>query len=106
MEKVIVLGLSGCSHCKALMEALTKANILFKFLDVDLKENSDLADRMEALLKIDNYPMVIIEGVGSAKYLHLVSSIEDAKESPVGYATKIGCVSTDSMVVMIKKYIK
>ncbi len=106
MEKVIVLGLSGCSHCNALVEGLTKANIPFEFKDVDLKEHSALADRMEALLKTNDYPMIIIEGIGSAKYLYRVNTIDEAKESPVSFATKVGCVSTDSMVAITKKYLK
>ena len=105
MEKVIVLGLSGCTHCSALVESLTKDNIPFEFKDVDLKEYSNLADRMEALLKTNNYPMIIIEKSSGAKYLYRVDNIEEAKEVPIAYATKIGCVSTDSMVAITKKYL-
>ena len=105
MEKVIVLGLSGCAHCNALVKSLTESNIPFEFRDADLKEHSKLADTMEALLKTNNYPMVIIEKGSGAKYLHFVSTIDEAKEVPVSFATKIGCVSTDSMVAIIKKYL-
>lgn len=106
MEKVIVLGLRGCVHCNALSNSLKEQKIPFEFRDVDLKEHSDLADRMEALLKTNNYPIVIIEKLSGAKYLHFVSTLEEAKEVPVSFATKIGCVSTDSMVAIIKKYLK
>lgn len=105
MEKVIVLGLSGCAHCNALFNSLKEVKVPFEFRDVDLKEHSDLADRMEALLKINNYPIVIIERGKGAKYLYLVSTIDEAKEAPIGFATKVGCVSTDSMVAIIEKYI-
>lgn len=106
MEKVIVLGLSGCSHCESLVVNLTQEGIPFEFRDVDRKEHSALADRMEALLQTNAYPMIIIEGIGSAKYLYRVDTIDEAKESPISFATKIGCVSTDSMVAITKKYLK
>ena len=106
MEKVIVLGLSGCKHCDALQESLKEEKIPFKLLDVDLKENSALADRMEALLKTTHYPMVIIEKSEGAVYLYRVETLNEVKESLVAYATKFGCVTTDSMVALTKKYIK
>ena len=105
MEKVIVLGLSKCTHCKALSKSLEGENIPFEFRDVDLKEHSNLADRMEALLKTNNYPMIIIERLNGAKYLYRVDTIDEAKETPISFATKIGCVSTDSMVAITKKYL-
>ena len=105
MEKVIVLGLRGCVHCNALSNSLKEQKIPFEFRDVDLKEHSDLADRMEALLKTNNYPIIIVERPSGAKYLYLVDTIDEAKERPVSFATKVGCVSTNSMVAIIKKYL-
>jgi glutaredoxin len=104
MERVIVLGLGGCSHCETLTKALKEEKIPFDFIDADV--DGKLADRMEALLKTDTYPMVIIEKLTGAVYLYRVSNINEAKETPIAYATKIGCVSTDSMVAILKKYIK
>jgi glutaredoxin len=105
MEKVIVLGLSGCSHCDALVVNLTQEGIPFEFKDVDLKEHSNLADRMEALLDTNTYPIIIIEALDGVKYLYRVSTMDEVKETPVSFATKIGCVSTDSMVAITKKYL-
>jgi glutaredoxin len=105
MEKVIVLGLNGCVHCEALVKSLKEQNIPFEFRDVDLKEHSSLADRMELLLKTMIYPMIIIERPSGAKYLYRVDTIDEAKETPIPFATKIGCVSTDSMVAITKKYL-
>jgi hypothetical protein len=65
-----------------------------------------LADRVEALLKTNVYPMVIIEKFDGSVYLYRVETLDEAKESPIGYGTKIGCVSTNSMVAILKKYIK
>ena len=104
MEKVIVLGLPGCSHCKALIEGLDNRGILYKLLDAD--SNSQLADRMESLLKTNEYPIVIVEGTRGSTYLYRVDSYEEAKSSPVVYATNVGCVSIDSMIEQIKKYNK
>jgi glutaredoxin len=106
MEQVIVLGLNKCEHCKALQEGLSKEKVPFKLLDVDLKEHSALADRIESLLKTDRYPIIIIERGEGAVYLYRVETLNEAKESPIAYATKIGCVSTDSMIAIAKKYIK
>lgn len=105
MEKVIVLGLRGCGNCNALIESLNEKNIPFEFRDADLKEHSNLADRMEALLKTQIYPMVILEGTYSTKYFYLANTLEEAKEIPISYATKIGCVSPESMATLIKKYL-
>ena len=104
MERVIVLGLSGCSHCETLSQSLKEENIPFKFIDAD--KEGKLADRMEALLKTETYPMIIIERPEGAVYLYRVATLNEAKETPVSYATKVGCVSTDSMVAIMKKYIK
>jgi len=105
MEKVIVLGLSGCSHCDALVVNLTQEGIPFEFKDVDLKEHSNLADRMETLLDTSTYPIIIIERLDGAKYLYRVNTMDEARESPVSFTTKIGCVSTNSMVAITKKYL-
>lgn len=105
MEKVIVLGLRGCGNCNALIESLNEKNIPFEFKDADLKEYTNLADRMEALLKTHIYPMVILEGTYNTKYFYLVDTLKEAKETPISYASKIGCISTDSMATLIKKYL-
>jgi glutaredoxin len=105
MEKVIVLGLNKCVHCEALSKSLKEQDIPFEFRDVDLKEHSSLADRMELLLKTMVYPIIIIEGLSEAKYLYRVDTMDEAKETPIPFATKIGCVSTDSMVAITKKYL-
>ena len=104
MERVIVLGLSGCGHCESLVEKLNEEKIEFEF--VDANDNGKLADKMEALLKTEIYPMVILEKVGSSTYLYRTTSINEAQCSKVGNATKIGCVTSDNMVAIIKKHYK
>ena len=106
MEKVIVLGLRGCGNCNALIESLNEKNIPFEFKDADLKEYSSLADRMETLLKTQIYPMVILEGTYSTKYFYLVDTIEDAKETPISYVTKVGCISPEEIATLIEKNLK
>ena len=104
MERVIVLGLGGCTHCDLLVVGLTQEGVAFDFIDANV--DGVLADRMEALLKTEVYPMIIIERPEGAVYLYRVSNLDEAKETPIGYATKVGCVSTDSMVAITQKYIK
>jgi glutaredoxin len=103
MNEVKVLALDGCNHCKSLVSSLEAKNVPFEI--VNEQENSSLYDRMEAILKINHYPMVIIEGTGSgAVYLYREDSYENAKPTPIGYATKVGCVSIDNMVDQVIKY--
>ena len=106
MEKVIVLGLTECKYCEELKEELKKEVIPYKFLDVELKQNTALADRMEALLKTQHYPMIIIERISGSVYLYRADSLNEAKEAPVSFATKVGCPTINSMVAVAKKYIK
>ena len=70
MEKVIVLGLPDCSHCKTLVEGLDDKGILYKLLDANT--DSKLADRMESLLKTEVYPIVIIERPEGSVYFYRV----------------------------------
>ena len=104
MERVIVLGLGGCPHCDSLVVGLTQEGVAFDFIDANV--DGKLADRMEALLKTEVYPMIIIERSEGAVYLYRVSTVDEAKETPISYATKVGCVTTDSMIAITKKYIK
>ena len=104
MKEVKVLVLDGCSHCEALKASLVQEKITFEILDAN--QNSKLADRMEAILKVNHYPMVIIESGSGAIYLYREDVYEKAKATPIGYAVKIGCASVDMMVDQIKKHLK
>lgn len=104
MERIIVLGLAKCSHCETLSQALKEEKIPFDFIDADI--DGKLADRLEALLKTNNYPMVIIEKSSGSVYLYRVDILSEAKETPIGFGIKVGCTTTDSTVALIKKYIK
>ena len=105
MKEVKVLALRGCNHCESLISSLEAKNVPFEIIDEST--NGSLYDRMEALLKIDYYPMVIIEGTGSgAVYLYREDVYENAKPTPISYATKVGCVSIDNMVEQVIKYSK
>lgn len=104
MERVIVLGLSGCGHCESLSTSLKEENIPFKFIDAD--EDGKFADRMEDLLDTEEYPMVILEDLKDSVYLYRVNSIKESKVTSFKYGTKIGCISVDNMVAIVKKYVK
>jgi hypothetical protein len=83
---------------------LESRGIEFKLVDADV--DNKLADRMEALLKINAYPMVIVERLEGNIYLYREDSYEKAVPSPVAFATKVGCVTIASMIEQIKKYLK
>ena len=104
MERVIVLGLSGCGHCESLVDKLNEEKITFEF--VDANKNDELADRMERLLKTEVYPMVILEKMNGSIYLYRADSIDENQGVKAGFGTKVGCVSTDNMVAIIKKHYK
>jgi hypothetical protein len=80
MERVIVLGLGGCTHCDSLVVNLTQEGVAFDFIDANV--DGKLADRMEALLKTEVYPMIIIERPEGAVYLYRVSDVVEAKKTP------------------------
>ena len=105
MVKVIILGLSGCGHCETLASRLEEEKIPFSFLDAD--KESKLADKLEALLNTETYPIVILEDSIEKTYLYRVNSITEAKTVHwLDGQTKVGCVTIDSMVAAIKQHFK
>ena len=105
MEKLVVLGLPGCLHCDALKDLLSTERIPYELEDVS--GESKLADRLEVFLKTEVYPMVIVQKGSGSIYLYRTANIKDTKEQFLGFGgIKVGCVSTENMVTMIKKYIK
>lgn len=105
MVKVIVLGLSGCGHCETLVSKLKEEKVPFDFLDAD--KEGKLADRLEALLSTETYPIVILENGLEKTYLYRVSSINEAKTIHwLNGEAKVGCVTVDNMVAAIKQHFK
>lgn len=105
MVKVIVLGLSGCGHCETLVSKLEEEKVPFNFLDAD--KEGKLADKLEALLNTETYPIVILENGLEKTYLYRVSSINEAKTIHwLNGETKVGCVTVDNMVAAIKQHFK
>lgn len=104
MERVIVMGVSGCGYCEALVNKLNEDNLKFEYVDANV--DNDLADRMEKLLDTEIYPMVILEKMDGSIYLFRANSITEARTSKIGFGTKVGCITTDSMVAIIKQHYK
>jgi len=98
MKKVRVLRLSGCRHCKELMDRLDNVGIKYESFDAD--EHSDLADQVENFTGIRNYPIVIVTSTDSTPvtYLFKASSTEEVGKTTVKNAIKIGHLTTDSLV--------
>lgn len=104
MVKVTVLGLSGCSHCEALLNRLYEYDIKYELLDANT--NDDLADRLEEYLKTESYPIVIVSKPGRNYYLFRGSTSRDLGiHESSAKATKIGCVTTDVIADHIKTLI-
>lgn len=74
MKKVKVLVLNGCEVCKGLKNILKSNAIEHTILDAD--ENSDLADYIEDLLGVDNYPIIMVEGDVQIAYLYVTHTSE------------------------------
>lgn len=98
MKKVRVLRLSGCRHCKELLEELDSKSISYESFDAD--EHDKLADEVEDFTGIISYPIVIITSKSSIPtfYLYKASSTEEIGESIIGGAVKIGHLTTTSLV--------
>jgi len=106
MLKVRVLGLSGCHWCRALTGELDKLSIPYSFIDVD--SDSVLADRMEALLETDQYPMTIVSNDTQA--LYYIFRPDNAanlgmKRMSEGYC-KVGCRTIDSMLANLTEILE
>lgn len=105
MKEIKVLALNGCSHCESLVSSLKAKNVPFELIDES--KDGALYDRMEVLLRTNQYPMVIIENTGSgAVYLYREETYENAVPTTIPFATKVGCVSIDNMVEQVVKYSK
>lgn len=100
MKKVTVLRLSGCGHCKDLVEALDKAGV--KYTSIDADENGRFADKIEEIVNTDTYPIVIIEVEGLFPfYIFRAQTYEEVGEASLKNAVKIGTMSVESMVEVI-----
>lgn len=74
MKKVKVLVLNGCEVCRGLKNILKSNSIEHTILDAD--GNSELADYVEDLLGIDNYPIIIVERNVQIAYLYVAPTSE------------------------------
>lgn len=101
MVKVRVLGLRGCSYCKALIEELGKLDINYTLLDAN--EHGSLADKIEEFLGVENYPIVIMDTPSTTYYVYGGDTYESLNEVVTGKVVKKGCASTSDMVTYIKK---
>lgn len=96
-KKIRVLYLNGCSHCIEYKEGLNKNKISCEFLDAD--DNDELADSVEELLGIDNYPITIIEKGKETTFLFLTN--DGSRLGPRRLAANVvavGCVDISSIL--------
>lgn len=104
MKKVTVLRLSGCSFCEELVEKLEANNI--PYIPIDANANGKLADKIEALLNTEIYPIVILElGNNPPFYLFRANEYDEVGESTVNGGIKVGTISIDAMVEIISNLI-
>ena len=97
MKKTRVLTLANCNHCKEFKEAIANTSIQCEILDAD--DNDELADSVEDLLLIDNYPIVIVEEGKFTTFIYMTN--DGAKLGPrkIGSnLTAVGCIDVPSMI--------
>lgn len=106
MIKVKVLGLPRCSWCRALTGELDELSIPYSFVNVD--EQPQLADKLEALLETQDYPMVLLEQ--NYETVYYLYRPEGSAHLGLGRASDgcntIGCATIDAMVSNIKNILK
>ena len=104
MKKVTVLRLGGCKYCEELVDELGRRGINYK--SIDANENGALADKVEALIKTDTYPIVILEISGlPTLFLFRAQTSDELGEFMVDGGKKMGVVDVNSMVNIISKLI-
>lgn len=100
------MGLPGCHWCRALTGELDELRIPYSFIDAN--ENGELADKMEALLDADEYPMILISNDSQIiYYIYRPSKVTELGLGKVSHNIyKMGCVTIDSMVSTIDEIFK
>lgn len=97
MKKVRVLTLADCNHCKQFKEAIANTSIQCEILDAD--DEDELADSVEDILLISNYPIIIMEEGKATTFIYLTN--DGAKLGPRRIGTNltaIGCIDVPSMI--------
>lgn len=105
MTKVTVLGLSGCSLCDSLKSLLFDEDITYSFVDVN--KQGRIADFVEELLKVETYPIVILEKGRNVTYIYRAEeSGQLGKRSKNDNLIKIGVFTIPDIVTTIKNELK
>lgn len=52
--------IDNCPYCNELKELLNKDNILFKDINIDLKENEEEFNKVNAIAKSDSVPIILV----------------------------------------------
>lgn len=97
MRRIRVLTLKSCNHCKDFKEGLNRTSFVYENLDAD--ENDELADSVEDLIKVDNYPIVIIEEGRETTFIYTTD--DGARLGPRRIAANIvaiGCIDIANML--------
>lgn len=60
MENIKIYGIESCSYCNEIKTMLTKNNINFDYVDVNLVENEVEYNQLHKLTKSDDVPIIKI----------------------------------------------
>lgn len=70
-KNIVIIALAGCTLCKKIIQGFAEENIQYAMLDAD--ENSELCDKVEALLNIFHYPIVFTDNGIAGKHYHYLN---------------------------------
>jgi glutaredoxin len=104
MKRVSFLGLPSCSWCKALKKELDDVGVSYEFVDVN--GESKLADFVEDLLEVENYPIVIVQDDHQTYYIYRAEHVYEVGEKELKDGSrKYGTLTLAGLVEGIQNYI-
>jgi hypothetical protein len=105
MQIVKVLYLKGCELCKKYKDILNDKMVVYIAMDAD--DNGDYADHVEDLLKINHYPITVIEEGKETTFIYNTDDgVRLGFRRLAANVVAIGCLDVDSMVQNVLSLIK
>lgn len=104
MKSIVVLTLSGCGVCADFKDLLRVGDI--RYNEIDANVHASMSDKLEALLNIYNYPIVVLSNQSSdLTYCYTTAEIDllGYRSLPTG-DTAYGFLTLSELFNYIKQY--
>lgn len=59
-NKIRVFGIEGCSYCEEIKTKLNEGNIEYRYIDIDLPENSQEVSEIFNIAQTDRVPVIVV----------------------------------------------